>query len=98
VCDPVYTIYSDRIQLSSRQHEEIQILAEMKVKRKLNVSDYITYGNLSHNRTRNIKYIIFIVTFKEVFKIISIFPYVWDPILLTNVFQQKLKYYFTIAK
>jgi hypothetical protein len=67
----------------------------MKLKRKLNVSGYTTYGNLFHNPTRNIKYIIFIVTFTEVFKIISIAPGVWDSILVTNVFQQKVMYYDT---
>jgi len=48
--DPVNTffvkqreeIYSDKIQFFSRQHEEIQILAEIKLKRNLNVIQYIT--------------------------------------------------------
>jgi len=39
-----------------------------------------------------IKYIIFIFNFKEVFKIISISPDVWHPILAINAFQHKLNF------
>jgi hypothetical protein len=108
MCDPVNTffvkqraeIYNDKIQYSIRKQKEIQILVEIKLERNLNVSEYtcITYGNLSRNRARNIKYIIFIFNFKEVFKIISISPDVWYPVPVINVFQQKLSYYYTVAK
>jgi hypothetical protein len=95
MCDPVNTffvkqsaeIYSEKIQFSSRQHEKIQILAVMKLKRNLNVSEYITYGKFSRNRTRNVKYVIFIFNFEEFFKIISISPDVWYPVMVINVFQ-----------
>ena len=67
----------------------------MKWKRKLKVSDYITYGILFYNLTRNIKYIVFIDTSNVGFKIISISPDMWDPVLVTNVLQQKARYYVT---